>query len=94
MVVVEGLVLVIVVGEMFFVLSQVSLLILDVVVFLVGVSMKGEFEVCLKNVLDEVMVLLMFVILFIDEVYILVGVGGNVGIGDVVNLFKLVLVCG
>lgn len=32
--------------------------------------------------------------MFIDEVYMMIGVGGSEGQGDVVNLFKLVLVCG
>lgn len=45
-------------------------------------------------VIDVVYVLIVLIILFIDEVYILIGVGGVVGIGDVVNLLKFVLVCG
>lgn len=94
MVVVEGFVFVIVQGEVLFVLWEVWLLVLDVGVLLVGVSMKGEFELCLKGLLEEVGCLLQLVILFVDEVYILVGVGGVFGMGDVVNLLKLVLVCG
>lgn len=93
-VVVEGLVWWIVGKDVFDVLLGVELYILDMGLLQVGVSVKGEFENCLKNVIDEVKKSLYLIILFIDEVYIMIGVGGIVGQNDVVNLFKLVLVCG
>lgn len=92
--VVEGLALAIAAGEMPPALSQVSLLMLDVIALSAGASMKGEFEARLKNVLDEAMASPTPVILFIDEVHTLVGAGGNAGTGDAANLLKPALARG
>lgn len=62
--------------------------------FLVGVKYCGEFEECLKFVLNELVKEEGSVILFIDEFYIMVGVGKGEGVMDVGNMLKLVLVCG
>lgn len=92
--VVEGLALAIVAGEVPPALSQVRLLVLDVVALSAGASMKGEFEARLKSVLDEAMGCEQPVILFIDEVHTLVGAGGNAGTGDAANLLKPALARG
>lgn len=63
-------------------------------VLVVGVKYKGEFEECLKFVVNEVIKVEGSIILFIDEIYILVGVGKGEGVMDVVNILKFVLVCG
>lgn len=63
-------------------------------VFVVGVKYKGEFEEWLKLVVNEVKKLEGNIILFIDEIYILVGVGKGEGVMDVVNILKFVFVCG
>lgn len=39
-------------------------------------SVKGEFENWLKSVIDEVKKSVYLIILFIDEVYMIIGVGG------------------
>lgn len=44
-------------------------------VLIVGVKFWGEFEECLKFVFKEVIDLEGKIILFIDEIYIVVGVG-------------------
>lgn len=62
-------------------------------ILVVGIKFRGEFEGWIKNVIDEV-----YwdgkIILFIDEIYIMIGVGGVEGVIDVFNIFKLVLVWG
>lgn len=92
--VVEGLALAIVTGNVPPALSQVRLLVLDVVALSAGASMKGEFEARLKAVLDEATASEKPVILFIDEVHTLVGAGGNAGTGDAANLLKPALARG
>lgn len=60
-------------------------------VFLVGICYCGDFEECLKVVVIEFEDYLDFV-LFIDEIYIVIGVGVIFGgVMDVFNLFKFVL---
>ncbi|MRS88788.1 type VI secretion system ATPase TssH [Enterobacteriaceae bacterium RIT714] len=92
--VVEGLALAIASGEVPPALSQVRLLTLDVVALSAGASMKGEFEARLKAVLDEAMSSVAPVVLFIDEVHVLVGAGGAAGTGDAANLLKPALARG
>lgn len=94
MVVVEGFVLWIVVDDVLLLLCGVVLYVFDMGLLQVGVSVKGEFENWLKSVIDEVKKSVYLIILFIDEVYMIIGVGGQVGQNDVVNLLKLVFVCG
>lgn len=66
---------------------------LDFVVFVVGIKYCGQFEEWMKVIMNE-LEKLRDVILFIDEIYIIVGVGGVIGSLDVFNIFKFVLVCG
>lgn len=67
--------------------------ILDIGLLVVGIKYWGEFEECLKKIMDEIC-FVGNVILVIDEVYILIGVGVVEGVIDVVNILKFVLVCG
>lgn len=92
--VVEGLALAIIAGNVPPALSQVRLLMLDVVALSAGASMKGEFEARLKAVLDEAMRSPIPIIMFIDEVHTLVGAGGAAGTGDAANLLKPALARG
>jgi type VI secretion system protein VasG len=92
--VVEGLALAIVAGDVPPALSDVRLLVLDVVALSAGASMKGEFEARLKAVLEEATSCEQPVILFIDEVHTLVGAGGAAGTGDAANLLKPALARG
>lgn len=60
---------------------------LDLVVLIVGVKYKGDFEERFKGVLKEIEELKILIVLFIDEIYMLMGNGKD----DVVNILKLVL---
>lgn len=71
-----------------------KILIFDIVVLIVGVKYKGEFEECLKVVIKEVVDFNGEVILFVDEIYMFIGVGGGNGVMDVANILKFVLVWG
>lgn len=94
MVIVEGLVQCIINGEVFEGLKGCCVLVLDMGVLVVGVKYCGEFEECLKGVLNDLVKQEGNVILFIDELYMMVGVGKVDGVMDVGNMLKLVLVCG
>lgn len=65
----------------------------DMGLFVVGIKYCGEFEECFKKFMDEVKSD-ENIIFFIDEVYTFIGVGAAEGVIDVVNILKLVLVCG
>lgn len=60
---------------------------------MVGVKYRGEFEERLKKVIEEVKKSVN-VILFIDEIYMIVGVGVSEGGMDVVNILKFAFVRG
>lgn len=62
-------------------------------IVVVGIKYCGEFEDCLKKVMDEICQV-GNIILFIDEFYILIGVGGVEGVIDVFNILKFLFVCG
>lgn len=93
-VIVEGLVLCIIDGDVFESLCNKQFWVLDMGVLIVGVKYCGEFEEWLKVILKEIENVVGEVILFIDELYVLVGVGKIDGVMDVVNLIKFVLVWG
>ncbi|MFJ3458562.1 type VI secretion system ATPase TssH [Scandinavium goeteborgense] len=92
--VVEGLALAISAGNVPPALADVRLLALDIVGLSAGASMKGEFEMRLKSVLEEAIASPQPVILFIDEVHTLIGAGGAAGTGDAANLLKPMLARG
>jgi type VI secretion system protein VasG len=75
-------------------LKDVRLLALDIGLLQAGASMKGEFEQRLRQVIDEVQASETPIILFIDEVHMLVGAGGAAGTGDAANLLKPALARG
>ena len=84
---VEGLAKTISSGEIPDNLAGHIILYLDVGQLLAGAKYRGEFEERLKNVLSEVADS-ENIILFIDEVHMLVGAGGNEGKTDAANLLK------
>jgi type VI secretion system protein VasG len=92
--VVEGFARRIAAGDVPPMLSDVSLLTLDVGLLQAGASMKGEFEQRLRQVIDEVHASPKPIVLFIDEVHTLVGAGGAAGTGDAANLLKPALARG
>lgn len=93
-VIVEGFVMCIVKGDVFEGLCDKKIVLLEMGSLFVGVKFWGEFEECFKGVIDEVVKLVGEIILFVDEIYIIVGVGKIEGSFDVGNMFKFVLVCG
>jgi len=92
--VVEGFALAVANGEVPPKLASVRLLSLDVGALLAGASMKGEFEMRLKGVLEAAAKSPVPVILFVDEIHTLIGAGGQAGTGDAANLLKPALARG
>lgn len=60
----------------------------------VGAKYRGEFEERLKGVFNDFVKQEGNVILFIDELYIMVGAGKVDGVMDVGNMLKSALACG
>ncbi|WP_415719372.1 type VI secretion system ATPase TssH [Maridesulfovibrio sp.] len=92
--VIEGLALRITEGDVPEILSDVTLLGLDMGLLEAGAGMKGEFENRLKGVIDEIKSSESPIILFIDEAHTLVGAGGSAGGADAANLLKPALARG
>ena len=92
--VVEGLALAILNKSVPPALQNSIVLNLDVGALLAGASMKGEFESRLKALIKEMTDSPTPVILFIDEIHVLVGAGGQAGTGDAANLLKPILARG
>ncbi|TIH15878.1 type VI secretion system ATPase TssH [Marinifilum sp. JC120] len=92
--VIEGMALRITEGDVPEVLSDVTLLGLDMGLLEAGAGMKGEFENRLKGVIDEIKSSETPIILFIDEAHTLVGAGGAAGGADAANLLKPALARG
>lgn len=90
----EGLALAIARQEVPDALKQVRILSLDIGAMLAGASMKGEFEARLKNLLTALDQQPGPVILFIDEIHMLSGAGGESGTADAMNLLKPALARG
>jgi type VI secretion system protein VasG len=92
--VVEGLALRVVQGDVPDLLSDVTLLGLDMGLLQAGAGMKGEFENRLKAVISEIKASEKPIILFIDEAHTLIGAGGSAGMSDAANLLKPALARG
>jgi type VI secretion system protein VasG len=92
--VVEGLALRVVEGDVPELLSNVSILGLDMGLLQAGAGMKGEFENRLKSVISEIKASEKPIILFIDEAHTLIGAGGAAGMSDAANLLKPALARG
>ncbi|KXU95302.1 ClpV1 family T6SS ATPase [Caballeronia megalochromosomata] len=75
-------------------LAEVTLWALDLGLLQAGAAMKGEFEKRLREVIDEVIASPRPIVLFIDEIHMLVGAGGAAGTGDAANLLKPALARG
>ena len=71
-----------------------ALLSLDMGSLIAGAKYRGEFEERLKGVLDEVREAAGDIILFIDEMHVLVGAGKSEGAMDASNLLKPALARG
>ncbi len=92
--VVEGLVHRIVKGDVPRNLKNSRIFALDMGALLAGASKQGQFEERLKSVLAEVKEAAGDVILFIDEIHLLVGAGRGGGSMDAANLLKPALARG
>ncbi|KAI3962119.1 hypothetical protein MKW92_041316 [Papaver armeniacum] len=92
--VVEGLAQRIVRGDVPSNLSDVRLIALDMGALVAGTQYRGEFEERLKDVLKEVEEAQGKVILFIDEIHIVLGAGKCSGSMDAANMFKPMLARG
>jgi type VI secretion system protein VasG len=92
--VVEGLALLIALGDVPSALQGVQLHALDMGLLQAGASVKGEFENRLKNVIDEVKRSAHPIVLFIDEAHTMIGAGGQAGQNDAANLLKPALARG
>ncbi|XP_010537384.1 PREDICTED: chaperone protein ClpB1 [Tarenaya hassleriana] len=92
--VVEGLAQRIVKGDIPNNLSDVRLIALDMGALVAGAKYRGEFEERLKSVLKEVEEADGKVILFIDEIHLVLGAGRTEGSMDAANLFKPMLARG
>ncbi|HTK58710.1 MAG TPA: ATP-dependent chaperone ClpB [Sphingomicrobium sp.] len=86
--IVEGLALRIANGDVPDGLKDRRLLSLDMGALIAGAKYRGEFEVRVKGVLDEVKQAAGDIILFIDEMHTLVGAGKSEGAMDASNLIK------
>ncbi|TDB58131.1 type VI secretion system ATPase TssH [Photorhabdus khanii] len=91
---VEGLALRIASGDLPPSLCHVQLWSLDIGRLAAGAGMKGEFEARLQAVINEVQQSPVPIILFIDEIHMLIGAGGAQGVGDAANLLKPALARG
>jgi len=91
---VEGLAQRIVTGDVPLFLRDKQVLSLDVGALIAGASYRGEFEERLKNVIEGVTQARGRIILFIDEMHMLMGAGGQKGGADAANLLKPALARG
>ncbi len=92
--IVEGFAQAVVDGEVTDSLKDIKVMELDMGAMIAGAKYKGEFEERLKNLIGEVVKTAGKVVLFIDEVHMIVGAGGNSGGSDAANLLKPALARG
>lgn len=92
--IVEGLAHRIIRGDVPENLKNIIIFSLDMGALIAGASFKGEFEQRLKGVIKEVIDSEGQIVLFIDEIHILVGAGGGQGAMDAANILKPALARG
>jgi len=92
--IVEGLAHRIIRGDVPENLKDIIIYSLDMGALIAGASFKGEFENRLKGVIKEVIESEGRIVLFIDEIHILVGAGGGQGAMDAANILKPALARG
>ncbi|CAI2398817.1 protein disaggregation chaperone [Serratia proteamaculans] len=92
--IVEGLALMIATDDVPPSLRETRILSLDISLMLAGAGVKGEFEQRLRQLSEEIQKAATPTLLFIDEVHMLVGAGGQAGTGDAANMLKPLLARG
>jgi len=92
--IVEGLALRIVKGDVPNSLKDKIIWELDMAALVAGAKYRGEFEERLKNVLNEVRKSEGKIIMFIDEIHMIVGTGATEGAMDTSNILKPMLARG
>ena len=92
--IVEGLALRIVKGDVPSSLKDKTIWELDMASLVAGAKYRGEFEERLKNVLNEVKKSAGEIIMFIDEIHMIVGTGRTEGAMDTSNILKPMLARG
>lgn len=92
--IVEGLAQRIVKGDVPSTLRNRQVIALDMGALIAGASHRGEFEERLKSVLSEVQRSNGGIILFIDEIHLVLGAGASGGAMDAANLLKPMLARG
>ena len=90
----EGMALRIINGDVPESLKRKKLLALDMGALIAGAKFRGEFEERLKAILNEISAASGEVILFVDEMHMLVGAGKTDGAMDAANLIKPALARG
>ena len=92
--IVEGLALRILKGDVPSSLKDKTIWELDMAALVAGAKYRGEFEERLKKVLDEVKKSEGNIIMFIDEIHMIVGTGASEGAMDTSNILKPMLARG
>ena len=92
--IVEGLALRILKGDVPSSLKNKHIWELDMAALVAGAKYRGEFEERLKNVLNEVKKSEGDIIMFIDEIHMIVGTGASEGSMDTSNILKPMLARG
>ncbi|KAG8345090.1 Clp amino terminal domain [Trypanosoma vivax] len=92
--IVEGIAQRIVLGDVPDTLKDVRVFSLDLGSLIAGAKYRGEFEERLKNLLNEVKENQEGIILFIDEIHLVLGAGQTSGAMDAANLLKPMLARG
>ncbi len=75
-------------GKVPFAMQHKRLLVLDMTSLVAGTKYRGEFEIRMKQVIEEATKLENEVILFIDEIHTIIGAGGSEGMLDAANILK------
>ena len=92
--IVEGLALRIVKGDVPSSLKNKTIWELDMASLVAGAKYRGEFEERLKNILNEIKKSEGNIIMFIDEIHLIVGAGASEGAMDTSNILKPLLARG